>query len=197
MTEKKIYISLGWKCQSAVRRTTKYNLKRPTYETCVFDLMISNLSGIIKCFETDFQYFCNPEHLKYDGKSYIKNTYYKFMFNHETPGHADLHLKEGWPGNDKFHFTKNNFKMFIERYNRRIQSFKNYIRDNDHIVFILQRVNIDNKEQLLMKLKEILKKKYPKKKFSFDLFIEPKPEFYKVHLQKSGLDKKEIELNLK
>jgi len=51
-------------------------------------------------------------------------------------------VKEGWPGNDKYHFTKNNFKMFIERYNRRIQNFKKYINDNDNIIFIIQRVNI-------------------------------------------------------
>ena len=52
--EKKMYISLGWRCESAVRRTQIYNLKRPDYNTCVFDLMISNLNGVIKCFENDF-----------------------------------------------------------------------------------------------------------------------------------------------
>jgi len=82
------------------------------------------------------------------------------MFNHETPGHADLHLKEGWPGNDKSptHFVKNNFKMFIDRYNRRISNFKRYIHENNHIIFILQMVNVNQHHPLLLKFKKVLKK---------------------------------------
>ena len=194
--EKKMYISLGWRCESAVRRTQIYNLKRPDYNTCVFDLMISNLNGVIKCFENDFQHFCNPTFLVYNGKGYIKNIFYKFLFNHETPGHADLHLKENWPGNDKFYFTQNNFKMFIDRYNRRVLNLKNYIKENDHIVFILQMVNINQNQPLLLKLKKILKTKYPTKIFSFDLFEEPKVQFYKNHLLLMGLQKNVIDLHI-
>ncbi len=194
--KKKTYISIGWRCESAVRRTIIYGLKKPEYQTCVFDLMISNLDGIIKCFENDFKYFCDPKYIVYTGKGFIKNTHYKFMFNHETPGHADLHLKEGWPGNDKNYFVKDNFKMFIDRYNRRISNFKNYIKENDHIIFILQMVKINQENSLLLKLKKILKKKYPKKIFSFDLFEEPKMDFYKKNLITMGVQEKLIDLHL-
>jgi hypothetical protein len=194
---KKIYISIGWRCESAVRRTNLYGLKRPNYDTCVFDLMISNLNGIIKCFETDFKHFCNPNYLIYTGKGYIKNSFYKFMFNHETPGHADLHLKEGWPGNDKNHFVKNNFKMFINRYNRRISNFKRYIHENNHIIFILQMVNVNQHHPLLLKFKKVLKKLYPEKIFSFDLFKEPRIDFYKNNLISMGVPKEIIDLHLK
>ena len=190
--EKKIIISLGWRCESAVFRTQKYGLKRPEYQTCVFDLMISNLYGIIKCFQDDFQYFCNPEYLFYNGKGYIKNTFYKFLFNHETPGHANLHLKEGWPGNDKEYFIKDSFKMFIDRYNRRISNLKKYIQENNHIVFILQMVKVNHHHPLLLKLKNVLKKKYPNKIFTFDILEEPKIDFFKTHLIAMGLKKKNI-----
>jgi hypothetical protein len=194
---KKTYISIGWRCESAVRRTRIYGLKKPEYQTCVFDLMVSNLNGVIKCFENDFQYFCDPKYLIYNGKDYIKNTYYNFMFNHETPGHADLHLKEGWPGNDKFYFTKNNFKMFIDRYYRRISNLKNYILNNDHIIFILQMVKINQEQPLLLKFKKVLNKKYPEKIFSFDLYEEPKVDFYKNNLISMGLKNDLVDLHLK
>ena len=158
--------------------------------------MISNLEGIIKCFENDFQEFCNPEYLVYDGKGYIKNTFYHFMFNHETPGHADLHLKEQWPGNDKYHFTKNNFKNFIERYNRRISNLRNYISENDRIIFILQIVHLNQNNHYLIKLKNLLKKKYPGKKFSFDIFHEPKADFFKNHMSIAGVSPENIKLLL-
>ena len=194
--EKKFYISIGWRCDSAIRRTKLYHLKHPEYKTCPFDLMIYNLNGIIKCFETNFQYFCDPQYLEYNGKGYIKNTFYQFMFNHETPGHADLHLRERWPGNNKYHFTENNFENFINRYNRRILNLKNYIEENDHIIFILQIVNVNQKNQLLLKLKNILKQKYPLKNFSFYLFPEPNIDFFKTHMSISGIDNETINLLL-
>jgi len=196
VSNKKIYISIGWRCDSAVRRGNHYKLLSPQYKTCPFDLMISNLEGIVKCFEDDFQEFCNPEYLKYDGKGYIKNTYYHFMFNHETPGHADLHLKEQWPGNDKYHFTKNNFKNFIERYNRRISNLRNYINENDHIIFIIQMVHLNQNNHYLIKLKNLLKKKYPGKQFSFDIFHEPKKDFFTNHMSIAGVSKENIKLLL-
>ena len=201
----KIVISLGWRCKSAIRRADVYNLRSPKYKTCPFDIMISNISGIIKCFETDFEYFCDIKYLVYDkddiedkkicGEVYIKNTYYNFLFNHETPGHANLHLNEKWPGNNKYHFTKDNFKMFIERYNRRINNLRNYINDNDHIVFILESMKKKD-DPLLEELKTVLNNKYPDKKFSFDLLLESNPKAYKIHLKKSGLNEEEIELHM-
>jgi hypothetical protein len=192
--EKKIYISIGWRCDSAVRRSTVHNMKKPEYYTCPFDLMISNLNGIINCFENNFENFCNPKYLTYNGKGYIKNTFYNFMFNHETPGHANLHLTENWPGNNKYHFTENNFKNFIERYNKRISNLKNYIEENDHIIFILQMVSINENNQLILKFKNILKKKYQEKKFSFDLFHENDKNLFNNHMLISGLKKKDIDL---
>jgi hypothetical protein len=190
----KIYISLGWKCNSAVVRANTFHLKSPQYKTCPFDLMISNLPGIIKCFEDDFQYFCDPQYLIYNGKNYIKNTYYHFMFNHETPGHADLHLKEQWPGNDKFYFTKNNFHEFINRYKRRIDNLRNYINENNHIIFILETVNPRQNHPYLLQLKKILHTNYPNKSFSFYLIAESNKDFFTTHWKIAGMSPDDIKL---
>lgn len=191
---KKIYISLGWKCNSAVVRANTFHLKSPQYKTCPFDLMISNLPGIIKCFEDDFQYFCDPQYLIYNGKNYITNTYYHFMFNHETPGHADLHLKEQWPGNDKFYFTKNNFHEFINRYKRRIDNLRNYINENTHIIFILQMVNPSQNHPYLIQFKKILNTHYPNKSFSFYLLNETDKNFFSRHMDIAGMSSENIKL---
>jgi hypothetical protein len=175
------YISIGPNCDSAVRRVNKYNRKSPLYKTCPFDLMVTNLEGIIKCFENDFADFCNLDYIAYDdtdvlpGKEIlIRHSLYNFIFNHETPGHADLHLKEKWPGKDKFHFTKNNFEMFVQRYNERINNLRNNIDKNKKITFIYyhKKKEDDNHEHLLEELHNILKLKYPKKHFAFDVFAK-------------------------
>lgn len=196
----KIYISLGWRCESAVRRANLYNLRKPNYETCIFDLMVTNLEGIIKCINDDFSNLFNPKYLICKEKSLLMNTYYKFGFNHETPGAEKLPGIK-WPLNeDKNYYIKNNFEKFKERYKKRLQNFKKYIKDNDHIIFILERVH-NKKNVLLEKLKNILKKKYPKKKFSFDVFYSEKDGGIKLHeLNMNALklteDEKKLELNI-
>ena len=169
-----IFISLGPECYSARRRKYLYKVMSPEYKTCPFDLMFSNLNGIIKCFEDDFIHFTNPEYLtyKYDhpanDDNLIINSRYNFNFNHETPGHADLHLNAKWPGKDKYHFTDNNLKMFIERYDRRIKNLLDYMNNNNNIVLIIKKDN--ETKRLLPKLREVLKKKYPNKNIMYDLF---------------------------
>lgn len=38
--------------------------RKEGYSTCPFDLLNSNLPGIIKCLEENFYYFCNSKYLK-------------------------------------------------------------------------------------------------------------------------------------
>jgi hypothetical protein len=162
-----IAISLGNVCYSAEwavangLRSTKAN----GYKTCPFDLMVSNYNGLIKCIYEDFQHFCNP-HFLILNKSGIYNTYYNFAFNHESPEHANIYLHENWP-EGKNHFVNNNFKHFIDRYNCRIQSFREYLwNSNNHIIFIIQFVYDQNPNDNCMKLREALKVKYPHLNYS-------------------------------
>lgn len=172
----KIGISLGMKCDAAIWgvengiRETKIN----GYHTCPFDEMLCNYPGMVECLKDNFAYFCDVNYLKIINTSdgpFIYNTKYKFAFNHESPGHDDLHIKQKWPEGIN-HFINNNFFHFIERYNKRIKSFREYLSDpNNEIEFILQRYNTFNED--LWDLKDALLLHYPNLKYEVHiLYIE-------------------------
>ena len=143
-----IGISLGWNCYSAsegVRcgyRSTKCN----GYKTCPFDEMNTNYDGLVLCLREDFKYFCDPTYLSlitfprectyYPNETLIVNTRYGFIFNHESPGHADLYKTQSWVGGIN-HFVDNNFSRFIERYTRRIENFRSYVKSGNVIRFLI------------------------------------------------------------
>ena len=164
----KIGISLGNVCYSALWATQNNirKLKQNGYKTCPFDLMVSNYDGIIKCIKDDFKYFCDPTYLKLNNSG-IYNVYYNFGFNHESPNHkVETHDKylyeiEKWP-EGKDHFVNNNFKHFIDRYNTRINSFRDYLTNpNNTITFVIQFVYSPQPDKNLNELRSALKIKYP------------------------------------
>ena len=155
-----IGISIGWNCHSAVWgvhngvRHSKLN----GYETCPFDEMITNYHGMIKCIQDDFKYLYDPNVLELvripieskwlntngDGDIIIRNNKYNFIFNHESPGHANLYKTQNWKGGIT-HYIDNNYAKLIERYERRTHNFKNYLADsNNKISFILTRPTSNN-----------------------------------------------------
>lgn len=166
---KKIGVSLGNVCHSAVWGVNNglRKSKQDGYNTCPFDLMVSNYKGIVECIKDDFKHFCDPKHLVV--KHQLQNSYYKFGFNHECPNNKKLFLKQKWPeGND--HFTKNNYKNFKERYNKRIQSFKKYLNDkNNYIIFIIQFKYDKQPDKNLTELRDALKLKYPHLKYEIKI----------------------------
>ena len=164
----KIAISLGKNCSPAVwgvkngLRKTKAN----GYNTCPFDLMVSNYKGVIECIKDDFKNFCDSNYLKSNS---LKNTYYGFGFNHEDGTHKQLWLKEKWAG-DKGQFIANNFKNLKERYNTRIQSFRNYINDkNNYIIFVILLKDEQKQDKNLKELRDVLKLKYPNLKYEIKI----------------------------
>jgi hypothetical protein len=63
--------------------------------------------------------------------------------------------------------------MFVQRYTERINNLRNIIDKNNKITFIYHHDKDkldDNHEQLLKELHNVLKLKYPKKCFEFDVF---------------------------
>ena len=133
----KIAISLGWNCNGAIHgvETGIRKTKKEGYLTCPFDELVSNLSGVIKCIDEDFKNFydenflsiiqCkgdspNFSHIKDD--KLIRNTYYNFIYNHESPGHANLYISQNWKGGIN-HYIDNNYKEFKNRYIKRISHF--------------------------------------------------------------------------
>jgi hypothetical protein len=166
-----IGISLGDICYSAEWAVqNKYRKRKEQgYNTCPFDLMVSNYKGVVKCIEEDFKNFCDIDYLTLKKNNIIYNTYYNFDFNHESPYHADLYLTEKWPEGAN-HFVNNNFKHFIERYNNRIQSFRNYLNDpNNKIVFIIKFSYKPCENNDLVELKKALSEKYPKLKYEIKI----------------------------
>jgi hypothetical protein len=135
-----IGISLGLDCSSAVWAIQNgYRAsKEKGYKTCPFDLMASTYEGIIECIKDDFKYFTDTDYLelvKHGEQDVIIHKKYGFVFNHESPGHAELYKKENWQFG-KTHFIDNNYKLFIERYTSRIENFRNYIQSGHFIYFI-------------------------------------------------------------
>lgn len=184
-------ISLGWNCSSAVLGVEHgyRSQKKDGYKTCPFDEMITSYHGIVDCIEDDFQDFCTPEFLelkqisnesKYcQGDLLIYNTKYRFLFNHESPGHANLWKDQGWPGG-KCHYIENNYEKFRERYSRRIQNFRTYLQSGEEIVFLV----IPPREDNYIKLRTVLSEKYPTVKYSIVSFpFSISEDHYKDHME--------------
>jgi hypothetical protein len=166
-----------WGCDNQVRLK-----KEDGYKTCPFDLCVSNYNGVVDCINNDFRDFTNPDYLLLTSthnnilvrgvrpnEKLIFNTKYNFCFNHESPFHADLYLSENWP-NGPDHYIMNNFQLFLERYNRRINNFIEYLNTpNIHILFIFcffDPLLNDGNEFDFSDLKCVLEKKYPLLQYS-------------------------------
>ena len=171
---RRIGISLGMKCDAAVWGIENGIRERKIngYQTCPFDEMLSNYPGILECLRDDFKYFCDTKYLEIihttDGP-FIFNSKYKFAFNHESPGHDNLHIIQKWPEGIN-HFINNNYAHFIQRYEKRINSFRSYLSDpNNYIEFILQRYNTFTSD--LWQLNDILLIRYPHLKFKINIIF--------------------------
>jgi len=199
-------VSLGWNCHSAMRgvelglRDTKKN----GYKTCPFDEMITNYRGIIECINDDFKYLCDTKYLGLikipkeskwlntngDGDIMIYNKKYKFIFNHESPGHANLFSTQKWE-NGINHFTINNYENFINRYERRIRNIKDLLTGSKSVIFILTRPNTEMDD--IYDLNKLISSKYPSLNFKFVLFNFDKYIFYD-HLLLMRIDAEDEEI---
>jgi len=172
-----IGIALGFNCEAA-NFAVKNNIrlkKSEGYLTCPFDNMFCCYFGIIKCINDNFEGFCDPKNLsliKIDtlkpcrhwntplDELWIFNKKYNFLFNHESPGHANLYVDQKWNGGVN-HFTDNNYLKFIERYQKRIENFRNYLNSGKFITFVINKFTND-----VSLLDETLKRKYPELKYN-------------------------------
>ena len=196
MSKESIGISLGWRCEAAqigVRHNIR-TTKKEGYNTCPFDIGVTNYIGICKCIEDDFKYFCDPQYLELrlepkmkehfgdsqtDDQFWIYNTYYNFAFNHESPGHGNIYLSENWC-NGINHFVDNNFEKFIERYQNRINNFRTYLQSDCTINFLLLRYN-----DIPYKLEKIISEKYPMLDFNIYVAINFSSEIKQSVLHKT------------
>jgi hypothetical protein len=159
-------ISLGFNCSAAgiaVSRGLR-GRKQDGYLTCPFDMMFT--FDVCHILENDFADFCNPDYLELrdlDGDKRIVHTKYACVFNHESPDHFRiLGHDEKWTGPQ--HFTENNYCRFIQRYQRRIANFREYVRrateTQTELNFVITRYN-----EIPTDVDELLTRKYPELKF--------------------------------
>ena len=92
-----------------------------------------------------------------NNKDMIYHKKYEFYFNHESPERGNIHKTDQLFG--KNHFIDNNYAHFIERYNRRIENFRNYIHSGCFIHFITSIKDT-------IELKKTLSIAYPSLKFT-------------------------------
>lgn len=159
-------ISLGWNClpaSYAIDRCWRVR-KDQGYLTCPFDWAITNYENVLRCIENDFKHLTDSLQIIESpwsvggiikGERLIYNNEYGFIFNHESPGHANLFKTENWSGGIN-HFINNNFELFKERYNKRIKNFYEYVKNENNIKFVICKQYSD-----VSLLDKILKKKYP------------------------------------
>jgi len=189
-------ISLGWNCEPAIHGVNMGIRKRREegYKTCVFDEMVSNYPGIIQCIENDFEGFLdiNNLELKNIGEMVIYNKKYNFWFNHESPGHANLYITQNWEHGIN-HYILNNYQFFIERYQRRIDNFRNYLNSGNHIYFIINRYNTYCVEHI-SQLNETIRRKYPSLSYEFIFMNSDKKDFIRSHLIQMGFTEENEEL---
>ena len=180
MNQDKIVISLGWNCHPtswALKNGLRHS-KSQGYNTCPFDMCVTNYEGILLCIQEDFKYLTDPNYLVLKKINETKLSYnkddiiiyhsrYKFIFNHESPGHGNLYNIQNWSGGIN-HFINNNFEKFIEKYNNRVNNFKNYLSNYKNITFVISTLkhNIDE-------LKNILGIKYLNTNFDFIILKSP------------------------
>jgi hypothetical protein len=106
---------------------------------------------MVECIRDDFKDLVNPEYLRLQivpadvlkaaaEEELVYNTKYNLVFLHESPGHANLYQTEQW-ANGRYHWVIDNWNAFRERYTRRIDNFRAYLRSGTPIQFILASPN--------------------------------------------------------
>lgn len=169
-----IHISLGHNCNPRIYLKKTFNYSKSNgYKSCPFDLCITPYSSLYDCIETDFKYFfdhltiipwlnAEGKRLHYNNPNAITNKY-GMIFNHEGSGHSHL-FNNG--KNDDEYYTRDDFKIFKEKYSNRILNFRNYLNEHNEIIFVYIEDNIYNGYDI-QKLSDLFYKNYPNKKFSF------------------------------
>ena len=167
----KVYISIGPNCNPRIYLKNSFNYSKLTgYKSCPFDLCITQYSSLYDCIETDFKLFfdnlkiipwgnAEGKRLHYDNPHAITNKY-GMIFNHEGSSHS--HLFNNGKHDDEY-YTRDDFKIFKERYSNRILNFRNYLNEYCEIIFVYSEDNGYD----IYKLSDLLYKIYPNKKFTF------------------------------
>ena len=152
------YISLGKDCSPAIALRS-LNLNNRTYP---FDWIGSNFTGLCECIQNDFDQFHKLVHMGTQHK--IVSDYYNFEYPHDYPYTNTQNYEIG----DIANFAKScrvnegyqeHIYEVLEKYIRRIQRFRDTLRDKTKPLIFLHRGAYEN----AVTLKRILEKTYERK----------------------------------
>lgn len=201
------YLTIGYDCSPA---TALRNLNLREF-ALPFDWIVSKISSLDNCFKTNFENFHKKLYLKSNKKRLID--YYGFEFPHDYPlshrsdankdTHDDVENNAGegvFAEEDGNTISDEWFKYYndvLDKYNRRIERFKNIINDTKPII-VLCRYNTRDVLQLQQlfvkyyKLENIYFVNSSKKVFENDkiknIYTEANGVWNDVNIWKRGID---------
>ena len=158
------YLTIGFDCSpaSALRNL---NLRESALP---FDWVISNISALQKCFETDFENFHKKIVLNYNKTKMMDH--YGFQFPHDYPlSHMkdfENNIGEGVFGEGTGMFITDKwpdyYDIVLDKYNRRIERFKNIVNDPKPIIVLCRYSTKD-----VLQLQKLFLKYYKLKNIYF------------------------------
>lgn len=153
-----LVISIGGACLAALQ-IFKAGLRKAAYP---FDVIFSDLQGVMKAIETDFSFFLDTKYLT---RKFFKNTYhlynsiYNFIFPHDMTSKVDTELN--------INKEPEKFINFKEKYKRRIDRFNSLNKFAGKVFFLRTHTSYTEPDTIenLISLKKVITKKFPNLKF--------------------------------
>ena len=193
------YLTLGYDCSpaAALRGLNLREFALP------FDWVISNIKFLQRCFETNFEDFHKKLTFNYNKTRLIDH--YGFQFPHDYPltnmTNFENNIGEGVFGEERGKFITEKWSDYydtvLDKYNRRIERFKNIINDTKPII-VLCRYNTKD----VLELKELFIKYYKNNNIYFvnscnevfendyikNIYTEKDNKWNDINIWKEGID---------
>jgi len=158
------YLTIGHDCSpaAALKNLSLREFALP------FDWVVSNVHILENCFKSNFDNFHKKLNFNYNKTRLID--YYGFQFPHDYPLNnmsvLENTIGEGVIGEEKGKFISDKWSDYygivLDKYNRRIERFKNIMNDTKPII-VLCRYNTND----VLKLQQIFMKYYKKENIYF------------------------------
>jgi hypothetical protein len=195
------YISLGNDCSPAA---TLRNLNLRKY-ALPFDWVVSNINSLKKCFETNFENY--HKNLQFNSTKTRLIDHYGFAFIHDYPLNDTIVINESIIGEgviaeEKGRFIIENwsdyYSIVLDKYNRRIERFKNIINDTKPIIVLCRYTTNDE----VLELQQIFINFYKKNNIYFlnssreifendkikNIYTERNNEWNELSIWQQGID---------
>jgi hypothetical protein len=193
------YLTIGYDCSpaSALKDLNLREFALP------FDWVVSNIKSLQKCFETNFVDFHKKLVFNYNKTRLIDH--YGFQFPHDYPlthmTNFENNIGEGVFGEENGKFITDKwydyYGVVLDKYNRRIERFKNIINDTKPII-VLCRYNTKD----VLELQELFIKYCKNKNIYFinscnelfeneyikNIYTEKDNKWNDINIWKEGID---------